>query len=120
VLAGAAPIEGATQTMDQVVESPDEGIDLGLVRIVSSPDRTIRREWAVGAGTRLTVVADVTEVAGRLVAKEQPDAPIRITTDTSSEAVEADERAERGGWRSGALYAVGAIAALLFAVIWPF
>jgi hypothetical protein len=120
VLAGATPIEGATQTMDQVVESPDEGIDLGLVRIVSSPDRTIRREWAVGAGTRLTVVADVKEVAGRLVAKERPDAPVRITTDTSSEAVEADERAERGAWRSGALYAAGAIAALLFAVIGPF
>jgi hypothetical protein len=120
VLAGATPIEGATQTMDQVVESPDEGIDLGLVRIVSNPDRTIRREWVVVAGTRLTVVADVKEVAGRLVAKERPDAPIRITTETSSEAVEADERAERGGWRSGALYAAGAIAALLFAVIGPF
>jgi hypothetical protein len=101
-------------------EDPDEGIDLGLVRIVSNPDRTIRREWDVGAGARLTVVADVKEVGGRLVAKERPDAPIRITTDTSSEAVEADERAERGGWRSGALYAAGAIAALLFAVIGPF
>jgi hypothetical protein len=120
VLAGNTPIEGAIQTMDQVVESPDEGIDLGLVRIVSSPDRTIRREWVVGAGTRLTVVADVKEVAGGLVAKERPDAPIRITTDTSSEAVETDERAERAAWRSGALSAAGAIAALLFAVIAPF
>ncbi len=120
VLAGNTPIEGAIQTMDQVVESPDEGIDLGLVRIVSSPDRTIRREWVVGAGTRLTVVADVREVAGRLTAEERPDAPIRITTDTSSEAVETDERAERAAWRSGALSAAGAIAALLFSVIAPF
>ncbi|TWF80972.1 E3 ubiquitin ligase [Pseudonocardia hierapolitana] len=120
VLAGATPIEGATQTVDEVVESPDEGIDLGLVRIVSNPDRTIRREWVVAAGTRLTVVADVRDVAGRLVAKERPDAPIRITTETSSEAVQADERAERGGWRSGALYAAAALAALLFAVIGPF
>jgi hypothetical protein len=54
------------------------------------------------------------------VAKERPDAPIRITTDTSSEAVETDERAERAAWRSGALSAAGAIAALLFAVIAPF
>jgi hypothetical protein len=120
VLAGVAPIEGATQTMDALVESPDEGLDLGLVRIVSSPDRTIRREWVVEAGTRLTVVADVADGAGRLVAKDRPDAPIRITTDTASEAVEADERAERGGWRSGAMYAAGAIAALLFALIGPF
>jgi hypothetical protein len=120
VLAGAAPIEGAVQTMDQLVESPDEGIDLGLVRIVSNPDRTIRREWVVEPGTRLTVVADVREVAGRLRAEERPDEPIRITTDTSSEAVEADERAERAGWRSGVLCAAGAAAALLFAVIVPF
>jgi hypothetical protein len=120
VFAGATPIEGAMQTMDQLVESPDERIDLGLVRIVSNPDRTIRREWVVGAGTRLTVVADVEEVAGRLVAKERPAAPIRITTDTSSEAVETDERSERAAWRSGALCATGAIAALLFAVIGPF
>jgi hypothetical protein len=120
VLAGAAPIEGARQTMDQLVESPDEGIDLGLVRIVSNPDRTIRREWVIEAGARLTVVADVEDGAGRLVAKDRPDAPIRVTTVTASEAVEADERAERGGWRSGALYAAGAIAALLFALIAPF
>jgi hypothetical protein len=120
VLAGAAPIEGARQTMDQLVESPDEGVDLGLVRIVSNPDRTIRREWVVEAGTRLTLVADVEDVAGRLVAKDRPDVPIRITTDTASEAVEADERAERGGWRSGALHAAGAAAALLFALISPF
>ncbi|MHA6615546.1 GIDE domain-containing protein [Pseudonocardia sp. DLS-67] len=117
---GATRIEGSTQTMDQLVESPDEGIDLGLVRIVSSPDRTIRREWVVRAGTRLTVVADVKDVAGRLTAEERPDAPIRITTDSSSEAVEADERAERAGWRSGALCAAGAIAALLVAVIGTF
>jgi hypothetical protein len=38
VRGGATPIEGATQTLDQLVESPDDGIDLGLVRIVSSPD----------------------------------------------------------------------------------
>lgn len=75
------------------------------------------------AGARLTLVADVADVAdsaGRLVAKDQPDAPIRITTDTASAAVEADERAERGGWRSGTLYAAGAIAALLIALIGPF
>lgn len=120
VLAGAAGVEGAAQTMDQLVESPDEGVDLGLVRIVSNPDRTIRREWVVEAGTRLTVVADVAEVEGRLSARERPDAPIRITTDPATEAVAADERAERGGWRSGALYAAGAIAALLFALVWPF
>jgi hypothetical protein len=120
VRAGSTPIEGATQTMDQLVESPDDGIDLGVVRIVSSPDRTIRREWVVGAGTRLTVVADVREVAGRLTAEERLDAPIRVTTDTSSEAVETDERAERAAWRSGALSAAGAIAALLFAAIGPF
>ena len=120
VRGGVTPIEGATQTMDQLVESPDDGIDFGLVRIVSSPDRTIRREWVVGAGTRLTVVADVREVAGRLIAEERPDAPIRVTTDTSSEAVETDARAERAAWRSGALSAAGAIAALLFAAIGPF
>jgi hypothetical protein len=120
VLAGDTRIEGPTQTMDQLVESPDEGIDLGLVRIVSNPDRTIRREWVVPAGTQLTVVADIREAGGRLVAQERPDAPIRITTDTSSEAVEADERAERAGWRSGALCAAGALAALLFAVFTPF
>jgi hypothetical protein len=103
--------------MDQLVESPDEGIDLGLVRILSNPDRTIRREWVVRAGTPLTVVADVKEVAGRLTAQQRPDAPIRITTGTSSEAVRSDERAERAGWRSGALYLAGAIAALLVVVI---
>jgi hypothetical protein len=117
---GATRIEGATQTTDELVESPDDGIDLGLVRIVANPDRTIRREWVVPVGARLTVVADVQDVAGRLRAEERPDAPIRITTDTSSEAVEADERAERAGWRSGALCAVGALAALLVAVIAPF
>lgn len=117
VLAGDARIEGAAQTMDQLVESPDEGIDLGLVRILSHPDRTIRREWVVRAGTPLTVVADVKEVAGRLTAQQRPDAPIRITTGTSSEAVRSDERAERAGWRSGALHLAGAIAALLVVVI---
>jgi hypothetical protein len=120
VLPGDVPVEAAPQTMDELVESPDEGLDLGLVRIVSNPDRTIRREWVVQAGTRLTVVADVTETAGRLVAKERPEKPIRVTTDTSSGAVEADERAERGAWRSGALNAAGAIAALLVAVVGPF
>jgi hypothetical protein len=120
VLPGAVPVEGAPQTMDELVESPDEGLDLGLVRILSNPDRTIRREWVVLAGTRLTVVADVQEVAGRLVAKERPEKPIRITTDTSSEAVEADERAERGAWRSGVLTAAIAPAALLVAVVGPF
>lgn len=120
VRAGATRVEGATQTVDELVESPDEGLDLGLVRILSKPDRTIRREWVVREGTPLTVVSDVKEVARGLRAEERPDAPIRITTDTSSEAVEADERAEQAGWRSGALYGAGALVALLFTVISPF
>jgi hypothetical protein len=117
---GATRVEGAPQTVDQLVESPDDGIELGLVRIVSNPDRTIRREWVVPAGTPLTVVADVGEVGGRLTARERPDAPVRLTTGTPSEAVEADERAERAGWRSGALCAAGALAALLFTAAGPF
>jgi hypothetical protein len=120
VVPGTGPVEGAAQLPDELVETEGEGLELGLVRIVANPDRTIRREWIVPAGTPLTVVADVTEAGDRLVARERPDKPIRVTTATSSEAVRADERAERAGWRAGALCAAGAIVALLLAVIGPF
>ena len=120
VIAGDARVEGAAQTVEQLDETPGDGIGLGPVRIAPRPQRTIRREWVVRAGERVTVVADVKDVAGRLTARERPDAPIRITTGTSSDAVEADERAERAGWRSGTLFAAGAVVALLFAVLAPF
>ncbi|MEU6697131.1 GIDE domain-containing protein [Pseudonocardia sp. NPDC046786] len=96
---------------------PDEGIDLGLLRIGSGTQGYERTEWRIEPGERITVVGEARCAAGGVRVAAGPEQPLTLTTADRSDHLDAERRRSRDAIRSAAGLGAGAVVLAVLAFL---